>query len=161
MRMSATGSPSTFMMRPRVPAPTGTDTARPVLLCAVHSPPVCAVGADVDAGEGEDGPLRRLEVRMTDKEFGENYFGTPVPRTKRRGLARNAAIALGNVGTEADIPILAQTLESYDELIDREHAAWALGRLGAQTELRRGANLDQPESVQLEIEMAIGSTARI
>lgn len=28
------------------------------------------VMSDVDAGEGEDGPLRRLEVRMTDKEFG-------------------------------------------------------------------------------------------
>ena len=25
---------------------------------------------------------------MTDEEFGKNYFGTPVPRTKRRGLAR-------------------------------------------------------------------------
>jgi GTP-binding protein HflX len=23
-----------------------------------------------DAGEGDDGPLRRIEVRLTDKEFG-------------------------------------------------------------------------------------------
>lgn len=94
-------------------------------------------------------------LAMTDEEFGENYFGTPVPRTKRRGLARNAAIALGNVGTEADIPILAKTLESHDEPLVREHAAWALGRLGGQTELKRAKFLNQTETVLSEIELAL------
>lgn len=99
-------------------------------------------------------------LTMTDDEFGQNYFGTPVPRTKRRGLARNAAIALGNIGTEADIPILEQTLLGYDEPIVREHAAWALGRLGAFAELRTGANVDQSEAVLAEIELALASPAR-
>jgi GNAT superfamily N-acetyltransferase len=42
---------------------------------------------------------------MTEEEFRETYRGTPVLRAKRRGLARNAAVALGNVGTEADVPV--------------------------------------------------------
>lgn len=69
-------------------------------------------------------------LRMTDEEFGATYFGTPVPRTKRRGLARNAAIALGNIGTEDDVPVLLDVLRTHDESIVRGHAAWALGRIG-------------------------------
>ncbi|MBA2276863.1 MAG: tRNA epoxyqueuosine(34) reductase QueG [Chloroflexia bacterium] len=70
---------------------------------------------------------------MSPKEFGDVYHGTPVPRAKRRGLARNAAIALGNIGTEADIPALAAALTSHDEALVRGHAAWALGRIGGAT----------------------------
>ena len=29
-----------------------------------------AIDPEEDAGEGDDGPLRRIEVRLTDKEFG-------------------------------------------------------------------------------------------
>lgn len=68
-------------------------------------------------------------LAMTDEEFGQTYFGTPVPRTKRRGLARNAAIALGNVGTDRDLPHLTNALRHHDEPLVREHAAWAIGRL--------------------------------
>src|SRR2546429_1602805 len=39
--------------------------------------------------------LHRL-LTMTDGEFRETYRGTPVLRAKRRGLGRNAAVALGN-----------------------------------------------------------------
>lgn len=70
-------------------------------------------------------------LTMTQEEFAATYHGTAVPRAKRRGLARNAAVALGNIGTDADIPILAHTLASHDEPLVRGHAAWALGRLGA------------------------------
>jgi epoxyqueuosine reductase len=74
-------------------------------------------------------------LQMTPEEFGNTYFGTPVPRTKRRGLARNAAIALGNTGTDADIPVLSQTLKHHDEPLVRGHAAWAIGRLRGQRAL--------------------------
>lgn len=69
-------------------------------------------------------------LEMTQEEFGATYFGTPVPRTKRRGLARNAAVALGNTGTEEDVPALATALAGHDEPIVRGHAAWALGQIG-------------------------------
>src|SRR5699024_2613232 len=52
-------------------------------------------------------------LEMTDDEFGKTYFGTPVPRTKRRGLARNAAVALGNIGTDEDIPMLELVLTAH------------------------------------------------
>lgn len=99
-------------------------------------------------------------LTMTDEEFGQNYFGTPVPRTKRRGLARNATIALGNIGTEEDVSILTETLNHHDEPVVRAHAAWALGRLGANTELRTGLTLAQSDVVVAEIELALLSPAR-
>lgn len=97
---------------------------------------------------------------MTDEEFGATYYGTPVPRTKRRGLARNAAIALGNIGTEADVPVLESALASHDEQLVRGHAAWALGRLGATSVLRRNQALQTDPFVQEEILLAIASNAR-
>jgi epoxyqueuosine reductase len=72
-------------------------------------------------------------LRMTPAEFGTTYHGTPVPRTKRRGLARNAAIALGNIGTDDDIPPLSTALSTHDEPLVRGHTAWALGRIGGRS----------------------------
>lgn len=97
-------------------------------------------------------------LQMSPDEFGATYFGTPVPRTKRRGLARNAAIALGNIGTDEDIPILARTLEEHDEALVRGHAAWALGTiggLGARKALDRARRLESNASVIEEITLAL------
>lgn len=99
-------------------------------------------------------------LRMNDDEFGATYFGTPVPRTKRRGLARNACIALGNIGTEADIPILRATLQHHDEPLVRGHAAWALGRLGDQGFLKTTLATEADANVVAEIETAITAPAR-
>ena len=46
---------------------------------------------------------------------------------KRRGLARNTAVVLGNVGTSDDVPLLEAAL-AHDEPLVREHAAWVLAR---------------------------------
>ena len=97
-------------------------------------------------------------LRMTEAEFGATYHGTPVPRTKRRGLARNAAVALGNIGTDADIPSMVEALTGHDEPLVRGHAAWALGRLGggtAITALDRARSTDPDESVRGEATAAL------
>jgi epoxyqueuosine reductase len=97
-------------------------------------------------------------LTMTQDEFGEIYFGTPVPRTKRRGLARNAAVALGNIGTRDDVPALAGAAISHDEPLVRGHAAWALGRIGgpvARSALERARTLEPDTSVQNEIALAL------
>ncbi len=94
---------------------------------------------------------------MTQDEFGATYFGTPVPRTKRRGLARNAAVALGNIGTVDDIPVLHRALSGHDEPLVRGHAAWALGRLGtagSRDALDRSLRLDPDPSVRAEARAA-------
>ncbi len=97
-------------------------------------------------------------VTMTQEEFGATYHGTAVPRAKRRGLARNAAVALGNIGTDADIPILVSTLAGHDEPLVRGHAAWALGRLGtplSRQPLDRSLRSDPDPSVRAEARSAL------
>lgn len=63
----------------------------------------------------------------SEEEFRTVYRGTAVARAKRRGLARNAAIALGNANDEQAIPVLKRALETHDEPLVRGHAAWGLG----------------------------------
>lgn len=102
-------------------------------------------------------------LHMTQEEFGAIYFGTPVPRTKRRGLARNAAVALGNTGDASDVPMLSGALASHDEPQVRGHVAWALGQIGGQEarqalDLARGREADQ--SVLAEIDLALEMPGR-
>lgn len=97
-------------------------------------------------------------LTMTREEFGTTYFGTTVPRTKRRGLARNAAVALGNIGTEDDIPTLARALRDHDEPLVRGHAAWAIGHIGGQAgrSVLDGARCVEPDDyVRSEIVAAL------
>jgi epoxyqueuosine reductase len=74
--------------------------------------------------------LARELLGMSQPEFSAAFKGSSMKRAKRRGLARNAAVVLGNVGTVEDIPVLEAAL-AHDEPLVREHAAWALGRIGA------------------------------
>lgn len=67
-------------------------------------------------------------LQMSNEEFRSVFRHTPVVRTKRRGLARNAAIAAGNCGDERVVPALIDAVVHHDESIVRGHAAWALGQ---------------------------------
>ena len=77
--------------------------------------------------------LARELLAMSPSEFSAAFKGSAMKRAKRRGLARNAAVALGNIGTADDVPTLEAAL-SHDEPLVREHAASALAQLR-----RRGA----------------------
>lgn len=97
-------------------------------------------------------------LSVSEEEFRTVYRQTPVLRTKRRGLARNAAVALGNIGTEQDIPVLERTLLEHDEPLVRGHAAWALGRLAGSSSkvtLDRARRLDADAFVRSECETAL------
>jgi epoxyqueuosine reductase len=72
--------------------------------------------------------LARELLAMSQADFSVAFRGSPMKRAKRRGLTRNAAVALGNVGTADDLPALEVAL-AHDEPLVREHAAWALARL--------------------------------
>ena len=72
--------------------------------------------------------LARELLGMTQPEFSAAFKGSPMKRAKLRGLKRNAAVVLGNVGTAEDVPVLEQALGDPEPLV-REHAAWALTRL--------------------------------
>ncbi len=73
-------------------------------------------------------PLLVELMRLDEAAFRERFAGTPVLRAKRRGLLRNAAVALGNAGDPAALPVLEEAMRDEEPLI-REHAEWALKRL--------------------------------
>ena len=72
-------------------------------------------------------PMRDF-LAMTDEDFRTAFKGSPIKRTKRRGLLRNVCVALGNVGTVADLPALESAAAHEEELI-AEHARWAIERI--------------------------------
>ncbi|HVF39867.1 MAG TPA: tRNA epoxyqueuosine(34) reductase QueG [Gemmatimonadaceae bacterium] len=74
------------------------------------------------------GEMARSVLAMDEKAFRNAFKGSPMKRAKRRGLARNAAVALGNIGDERDAPLLFAALQ-HDEPLVREHAAWALKQI--------------------------------
>lgn len=71
-------------------------------------------------------PLATL-IGLDEAGFRERFNGSPVLRAKRAGLARSAAIALGNAPDPAAADALSQALDDVDPVV-REAAAWALGR---------------------------------
>jgi epoxyqueuosine reductase len=73
--------------------------------------------------------LARELLAMSEDDYREQFRGSPMKRAKLRGLKRNAAVVLGNIGDERDVDVLARAAADDDPLV-REHAAWALGKLG-------------------------------
>lgn len=63
-----------------------------------------------------------------EEEFRSRFRNSPIKRAKRRGLARNIAVAMGNRRDPSDVEALTAALDDPDEMV-REHAAWALERL--------------------------------
>ena len=66
-------------------------------------------------------------LALTDDEFRARFRRSAVKRTKRRGLARNAAVVMGNRSASGDSDALLRALEDPDPLV-RDHARWALDR---------------------------------
>ena len=65
---------------------------------------------------------------MTRGQFSAAFKNSPIKRAKLRGLKRNAAAVLGNVGTAEDADVLTRALDDPEPLV-REPAAWALARI--------------------------------
>ena len=64
-------------------------------------------------------------LSLDDAGFKRRFAGTPMLRTKRRGLLRNVCVALGNVGDASALPALERAARDAEPLI-AEHAAWAM-----------------------------------
>jgi epoxyqueuosine reductase len=72
--------------------------------------------------------LAREILAMRQEDYHAAFKGSAMKRAKLRGLKRNAAIVLGNVGNLEDVPLLETALEDVEPLV-RSHVAWALERL--------------------------------
>ncbi|HET6700340.1 MAG TPA: hypothetical protein VFH14_00945, partial [Gemmatimonadaceae bacterium] len=75
--------------------------------------------------------LAREILSMTREQFSTDFKGSPMKRAKLRGLKRNAAVVLGNVGTAEDRDALIRVLDDPEPLV-RDHAAWAVDRINAR-----------------------------
>jgi epoxyqueuosine reductase len=71
-------------------------------------------------------PLADL-LALDDTDFRARFKGSPILRAKRHGLARSAAIVLGNRPHPPAFAALAAALDDAHPVV-REAAAWALGR---------------------------------
>jgi len=80
--------------------------------------------------EGLVNPALEWLAEMTAEEFRETFRGSPVRRTKRSGLRRNAVIAMGNSGNRQFTPAL-EKLGSDEDPVVAEHAKWAVRKLSA------------------------------
>ncbi len=67
-------------------------------------------------------------LRLDDSGFRALFRRSPIKRIKRRGFLRNVCVALGNIGTESDLPALEHAQNDSEPLI-AEHAAWAIDQI--------------------------------
>lgn len=71
-------------------------------------------------------------LKLDASAFKQRFSGTPMLRTKRRGVLRNVCVALGNVGDREALPALHQACNDSEPLIV-EHARWAIEQIESRT----------------------------
>ena len=101
-------------------------------------------------------------MNMTQAEFSKRFKNSPIKRAKRRGFLRNVAVALGNWGNRRAVPALKRALND-DEALVREHAAWALGKIGgksARLALNGRLSVETEAQVVSEINLALREMQR-
>jgi epoxyqueuosine reductase len=82
-------------------------------------------------------------LALDEAQFRELFRGSPIRRTKRRGFLRNVCVALGNVGTEADLPALEAAARDREPLVV-EHAAWAMAQIEKRLSKTETTDVCQP-----------------
>jgi epoxyqueuosine reductase len=96
--------------------------------------------------------------------FAEHWNGSPMQRPRREGLARNAAIVLGNRPSESGRRALLRALSFDPSAMVRGSAAWALGQGHGEDSGTRpaleSARSDGDPTVVLEAEAALEAGAR-
>jgi epoxyqueuosine reductase len=89
-------------------------------------PPRAAPYAALDADRAAPSLVELIGLDAAG--FAARFKGTPMKRTKRRGVLRNVAVALGNSGRAEAQPALERALTDPEPLV-AEHARWALAAL--------------------------------
>ena len=88
-------------------------------------------GASFEPRPGNVAPSFEELARLSPAEFQERFRKNPIKRSKRRGLLRNVAVAIGNAGSSKHAGLLEELASDEDPIV-REHAAWGLERLRAR-----------------------------
>ncbi len=102
-------------------------------VCPWNRKAPASTAPEFDPRPGLVNPALAWLAEMSAEEFRAVFRGSPVRRTKRSGLRRNAAIAMGNSGNREFLSLLDQLAADEDESV-RESAHWAKTRLLTSTE---------------------------
>jgi epoxyqueuosine reductase len=100
-------------------------------------------------------------MRLSPEAWDEFTRGSPVRRSRREGLLRNVAAALGNWGSEDAVPPLTEALSDSEALV-RGHAAWSLGEIpfpSASAALAERLAAEDDPWVREELESALAGNA--
>jgi epoxyqueuosine reductase len=89
-------------------------------------------------------------LALDDAAFRARFAGTPVKRTGRDRIIRNALIAAGNSGDASLIPAVERLLEDPSSLV-RAMAAWALRRLAAPEQWARARDRAMSEETDADV----------
>ncbi len=110
------------------------------------------------ARPGTDNPPLPELLALDDPAFRERFAGTPVKRTGRDRIVRNALIAAGNSGDVALLPVVRGLLDDASPLV-RAMAVWALRRLAGAEEVDRlcSCHLDKEADAGVLAEWAASS----
>jgi len=68
-------------------------------------------------------------LRLDEAGFVAATQGSPLRRAGREGLARNAALVLGNRGGRTSLPVLREVAAAHASPVVREAAGWAIERI--------------------------------
>ncbi len=113
---------------------------------------------------------RLAEILALDESGFAARYGTTALRRAGRvgrvGLARNAAVVLGNTANPEAVGPLAGALHGHEAALVRSHAAWSLGRLAGvaghgATRALESARKDPDEEVRAEVRAALDGTPSV
>lgn len=98
-----------------------------------------------------------LETSLDAEAWDTFSRASPIRRAGRGGFARNVCVALGNWRSPEAVPVLSRALSDEEPLV-REHAAWALGRIGSPEGRKALADrlaVERSNAVEAEIARAL------
>lgn len=131
-------------------------------ICQLVCPPTMQARPQADSANAAvpelAAPSLQKLLRLRSSEFKRLYRNSAVGWRGAAVLRRNAAVALGNALDRSAVPVLTEALSEDPHPMVREHAAWALGRIGcpsALQALRARLEYEENEAVRVEIDTSL------
>ncbi|WP_073154105.1 tRNA epoxyqueuosine(34) reductase QueG [Seinonella peptonophila] len=103
-------------------------------------------------------PLLKPLLKMSNREFRQQYCEMAGSWRGKKPIQRNAIIALAHFRDQSAIPDLAELLAYDPRPVIRQTAAWALGEIGgsqAEKALRKAEHEEDEQVVREEINQAL------
>jgi epoxyqueuosine reductase len=107
----------------------GCDDCQEVCPWNRHATP--SVNPDLEERPDQQAPKLIPLLALDGSAFRARFTGTPLLRAGRDGFVRNVAVALGNLRDRRAVAALRRAAGADPSPVVREHAAWALERIGA------------------------------